>query len=101
MPETEEQFIKRLVKENPSLEPVYTEHSKDYDGLLPHVFIADVARYCIANFERDKTPTSKILDFLNRAYYYGSNEVNELVAVSFFEHHGIDELIELPVGIAP
>ena len=86
------EFVQSLVSTNPSLEPIYAEHLKEYDELLPHVFFGDVTRWIIDNFETDQASIHKVIDFLDRGYYYGSDEVNELISVSFFENFENTEL---------
>ena len=86
------EFVQSLVSTNPSLEPIYAEHLKDYDELLPHVFFGDVTLWIINHFDTDQASVSEIIDFLDRGYYDVSDEVNELISVSFFENFENTEL---------
>ena len=83
------QFVKKLVSNNPSLESIHTEHIKDYDKLLPYVFFGDLTRYIDHNFESHQDSVKKILSSLNRGLHNESEDVKELITVSFLENIGI------------
>jgi len=91
-------FIERLVAAFPYLNDLLIEHKRDNFGdILPHVFIADVARLAIAMLSslRNAPPDNraqiesrlrKLLDFLEASYENEGPEVEELLSVSFLEH---------------
>jgi len=88
------EFIRSLVEKHPSLDPLLREHLVDFGEVLPHVFFGDLTRYVISEFCRfgdDHTATDGpqlkgLLDELERAFAAGTDEVSELIAVSFLEN---------------
>jgi len=88
-----EELLIRLVAAVPGLRPAYEEHVADNDVLLPHVFLADVARYVTRGFESslgaeaaDRGGALEILAMLEAAFATGDEGVQELVAISFLEN---------------
>lgn len=81
-------LIGSLVERCPSLLPVLEEHLDDYDGLLPHVFMADVTRWIAARYGSDPGDGSVtcVLDFLEAAFDAGRPDDRELIAASFLEN---------------
>ena len=49
-----EQFIEYVLAKVPQLRAVHSEHLKDNDELLPHVFMGDVTRFLFLTFENRK-----------------------------------------------
>ena len=86
--DTFEQNIRSLV----SLQHLYTEHVKDNDDFLPHVFMGDVARLICATIDernpaRDRSEiVTEVLKFLEHASSDGDPMVIELITVSFLEN---------------
>lgn len=90
-----ELWIERLVQAVPQLTSLYDEHRSDYDDVLPHVFLGDVARYITQGFtgnESTKTRGSRgrdaveVLRILDEALATGDPDLVELVSVSFLEN---------------
>jgi hypothetical protein len=81
-------FVGALVHEHPWFVDLLQEHLDFYDGLLPHVFLADVERWAEASLAQDsdhaRLQLSKVLEFLERSMQAGP-ETAELVSVSFLE----------------
>ena len=92
------EFIERLVSACEYLRGPLDEHKSDNFGeVLPHLFIADVARLAVDRFFalRNAPPDSrkqlesrlqKLSAFLEDSYEKDGPEVEELLSVSFLEH---------------
>ena len=82
-------FIGALVYEHAWFGELLEKHLDFYDGLLPHLLLADVERWAESAFahgsERSLKRLTRILQFLERGMAEGP-EVSELVSVSFLEH---------------
>jgi hypothetical protein len=92
---TYENVVSTLVREAPGLRPLYEEHCRDYDEVLPHVFFGDVKRFVAQAFEAAKSSADnrslkdaalKILSVLERAMGTNDERLRELVSVSFLEN---------------
>ena len=92
---TSEVWIQKLVAAVPRLKPLYDEHLADYDELLPHVLLGDIARYVTQGFggkeggepyENCRGVAVEVLRILEEAVEIGDPELLELVAVSFLEN---------------
>jgi hypothetical protein len=72
----------------PELMPQLQEHIDDYDGLLPHVFMADVTRWMLQRFHDDPSdPTIRqVLDFFETAFERATGEEREIIGTSFLEN---------------
>ena len=81
-------FIEELLRRVPELKAVYDEHLLDNDTLLPHVFMGDVSRFAIAEAEKPlgRASVSTVLEHLEEGLKSGSDEVKELIVVSFVEN---------------
>lgn len=64
------------------------EHLDDYDGLLPHVLMADVTRWVVKRFNTDPSDVllRQVLDFIESAFEDAKGEDRELIAASFLEN---------------
>lgn len=83
-------FVQSIVARFPGLKPLLAEHIKDNHEILPHLFFGDVTRYALS-LVRARKPDQKpelhmLLDFLEKAFEDGSEELQELIAVSFLEN---------------
>ena len=85
---TNASFIEELLRRVPQLKAIYDEHLRDNETLLPHVFMGDVTRFAIAEAENPQSRTSvnTLLDHLEDGLKTGSDEVKELIVVSFVEN---------------
>lgn len=90
-----DEWIERIVAAVPQLRSLYDEHRADYDGVLPHVFMGDVARFVTTGFAsagnepqkpRDREAAAKVLQIMEEAADARSPETIELVSVSFLEN---------------
>lgn len=84
-----EEFSRSLVVEVPSLAPVLDEHLADMDDeLLPHMFFGDVTRWAdeaAADPSKD-AELGRLLELLDEGLASGSEEVQDLITVSFLEN---------------
>jgi hypothetical protein len=82
-------FVRDMVARFPGMGALLEEHIKDNDEILPHVFFGDVTRYVLSLLS-DSLPQRRelrdILDYLERAYASGDEQLQELIAVSFLEN---------------
>ena len=80
-------FFDVVLQRLPSFHPVYSQHLEDYDGLLEHVLMADLARYVIAEFRSGQIETvSTALEILESAAVSFDERLRELVVASFLEN---------------
>jgi hypothetical protein len=81
-------FIGVLCRRFPAFMPMLQEHLDDYDGLLPHVLMAEVTRWIVQRFQVDPADSQvrQVLDFIESAFQEASGEDRELVAASFLEN---------------
>ncbi|MDR6860071.1 hypothetical protein [Variovorax guangxiensis] len=80
-------FINQLIEEVPELAEAHRRHIADFDLLLPHVFMAEIARFVVTsttNFANSASVT-KILTRLEQGLQSGDASVAELIGVSFVE----------------
>lgn len=70
----------------PALAPLYEEHLATYGELLPHVLMGDVSRAVLDLHARDDRALGGILERLEEGMRAGSEDIQELVAVSFAEN---------------
>ena len=80
-------YTRKLVESVPALHPIYKTHLDENDELLPHVFFGDLTRFVVAEVRRG-THTSWIERLLEglEVGLEGSQEVQELISVSFVEN---------------
>lgn len=82
-------FVDKLVNGSPELAAVHREHLADQDGeLLPHVLLGSISRLVVACALRDECPgwLTLLVRQLEAGLSSGSEEVAELVGVSFVEN---------------
>src|SRR5687767_6505879 len=81
-------YIEELLRRAPQLKPSYDQHVRDNDTLLPHVFMGDVARFVIAEVENPQSRASvrSLLDCFESGLTTGSDEIKELIVISFVEN---------------
>lgn len=86
-------FVKLLLDAVPELKPVYEEHIDDYDELLEHVFMGDVARFAEHLYVANPNSESlfRLLEVLDKLYVVGDEKLKELISVSFLENLSRDE----------
>lgn len=84
------EFIKTLIAEVPDLQSLYDNHLKENNELLPHVFFGDLTRYVVEKIQsrkrEDESFVKRILSILEEGLNQGSQEVEELIDVSFVEN---------------
>ncbi len=94
---TTESFIQQLLRRSPELKSTYDAHVADNDGLLPHVFMGDVTRFTIRQTTQPESQEilMGLLEQIESGLVDGSDEVKELIAVSFVENLcGEEEALE-------
>ena len=80
-------FVERLVEVEPLLGPELEEHRDDNDGVLPHVFMGDVARWAIRMTDSSETERlRRTLDFMEHEYGDGKSDVANVIGASFVEY---------------
>lgn len=80
-------FVDRLTRMEPLLKPALDEHRKDNDGVLPHVFMGDVARWAIRMTDSSETERlRRTLDFMEHEYGDGKSDVANVIGASFVEY---------------
>lgn len=68
------------------LEPVLQEQLSDNDGeVLPHLVMADVIRWLVAHETSRPEVVRSVLEWLESAYMEGSDDVQDVIAVSGVE----------------
>lgn len=77
-----DQFCLQLASLSPSVDLLLKEHFKDFDEVLPHVFLGEITRY-ILNDDEDRT---KLVNFIESNFGTTSSAIDELIAVSFVEN---------------
>lgn len=90
------EFCKSLATLSADISTILIEHISDNDEVLPHVFLADVTRYILADGKDSQT----IIKFLDDVFSSRGRDVEDLIAVSFVEYldpkefdratHGVD-----------
>lgn len=85
----EKQTMLELVRDHPDLQPLLDEHLDDFHELLPHLLIADVCRWVLANYAGVPREVRRLLAWLEDHFETGGAErmrLDDLIAVSFIEH---------------
>jgi hypothetical protein len=84
--------IHDLRQQVPEIEGLYEGHHEDNDALLPHVFMADIARFAermdaraAQGSRQAKGVVDRLLEHLERAIAEGDQRVKDLIAASFVE----------------
>ena len=96
MTTTTAEFCEGLAEQFPDVADILAAHISDNDELLPHLFIADVARYVLADGRERKS----IVEHLDNSFLSQGVEVENLIAVSFVEHlENQDELEKATSGV--
>lgn len=82
-----DRFVLKLVETAPELKRLYNEHIADNEGLLPHVFMGNVARYAVGAYgEVGVSELKELLDCMEWGLSQDSAETRELVRASFVEN---------------
>lgn len=76
-----------MVHNHQVLMGILQEHLDDQEGeVLPHLLMADVARWAERQWTVDRQLVVELLDWLESEYRRAQGEVADLIAVSFIEH---------------
>ena len=78
-------FVMKLVRTFPDLQGALDEHLVDFDDMLPHLFMSDVARWAESRWQANTPELKKFAALISSAYRYGHSDVQNLLYVSFFE----------------
>ncbi|MFK4641086.1 DUF7674 family protein [Paenarthrobacter histidinolovorans] len=85
-----QQFMRELIADHPHLRPSYKEHLDDNDGeLLPHLLIADICRWVVAEQASNPLRVLQLLSWLEVHFAgvgHAMDDVDNVIAVSFIEH---------------
>jgi hypothetical protein len=99
------ELIQALLENVPALRPLYEQHIQDYDELLSHVFFGDVSRLVEACFDPhillDEDVAIAILAVLEAALEDPSDDVDDLIGVSFIENVSADSTPRLRAAMGP
>lgn len=81
-------FIQDLMRLVPELKPIYDQHLTENDTLLPHVLMADLARFAVDEVAgvRHRPAVVKLLSQLENGLSDGDSETRELIVASFAEN---------------
>ena len=86
-------FVHGLVAAVPPLQAVLAQHLADYEELLPHVFMGDVSRFMIGQYNEHLEGSSgslavleQLFSALERGASEGAERVQEMITVSFLEN---------------
>ncbi len=92
---THENFVPELLKAVPALLPLYDDHLRDNDELLPHVFFGEVTRFveaehskfCRTAHTNDEhlRNAQNIIALLEAAIVSGDADLENLIGASFVE----------------
>lgn len=87
MPVQGDAFIRSLVDRFPQLRPALVEHTEDNFGeVLPHVFLAEVMRYLVAQWLRGgSSDVSAIVEYVEAAFATGDSDLEALISTGFLE----------------
>ncbi|MEI2279048.1 hypothetical protein OHC50_16415 [Paenarthrobacter ilicis] len=82
--------MSELIADHPHLRPSYEEHlEENYGELLPHLTIADICRWVVAEQDSDPLRVLQLLSWLE-VHFAGvghvMDAVDNVIAVSFIEH---------------
>ncbi|MCP2048982.1 UNVERIFIED_ORG: hypothetical protein J3D58_003054 [Paenarthrobacter nicotinovorans] len=83
-------FMRELIADHPHLRLIYQEHLKDnYGDLLPHLLMADICRWAVAEQGSNPVRVLQLLSWLE-VHFAGvghvMDDVDNVIAVSFIEH---------------
>lgn len=78
-------FVGHLVWLFPELHAPFTEHVHDEEGVLPHVFMAEVERFAESLLDSSPERLASLLEVLEQGCESGDVAVTNLVDVSFVE----------------
>src|SRR5262245_36530767 len=82
-----EKFVNGLLEQVTSLKTIYDKHIRDNDELLPHVLMGAVTRFAIAESSKPQSrELVTLLRYLEDGLQKGSEEITELIVVSFVEN---------------
>lgn len=82
--------MSELIADHPHLRPSYEEHlEENYGELLPHLLIADICRWVVAEQDSDPLRVLQLLSWLE-VHFAGvghvMDAVDNVIAFSFIEH---------------
>ena len=88
-------YIQELAMKIGSIKDIYDQHLKEYDELLPHVFLGDLTRYIVHRVRsilsgehgiEGRSEIEIIMQHFEKGMTSGTVEIQELIAVSFLEN---------------
>ncbi|PKL38575.1 MAG: hypothetical protein CVV44_11890 [Spirochaetae bacterium HGW-Spirochaetae-1] len=82
-----QEFVNNFVDKFLYLKPILKEHIEDYDEILPHVFLGEIAKWCVANYKNSSQENvQQIFEYIEQTFKNGGEEIQELISVSFLEN---------------
>lgn len=97
MSKDSEQFCRDAVKAAPDIGPLFAEHLADNDEVLPHVFVADLARYVLAGGAQRRELVT-FFEHRLKACTVG-DDVENVIWVSFLEYLDAEEFAQALSGV--
>ena len=86
MYESDAAFCDRLAELHSELAALLAEHRQDNDETLPHLFMADVARWFEAKYRAgEREPALALARWLEEEYPSASPTIENVICVSFLE----------------
>lgn len=86
-------FIHELTSAVPQLKGLLTQHVAEYGELLPHVYMGEVSRFTVEQHHQSaagargpRSVLEELFATIERADTEGSEDVKELISVSFLEN---------------
>lgn len=85
---TEDRFtyVIGLGRRFPELQDMLDEHESYYEEILPHIFFGELTSWIDAQRNANGPVLRSLLDDLEHAVHTSSDDVQELIAVSFLEN---------------
>src|SRR5262245_22613608 len=81
-------LVAKVARTSDGLTSVLQQHLDDYDCLLPHLYMADVASWALAEYVANPTSAqlALLIGSLEEMFAVGHEADRELIAVSFSEN---------------
>ena len=91
-----EQFARDFIALFPQYQADYEEHLQDYSEILGHVFFGNLINQPLSELLRkniEEQIIQKYIDFIERMYSYGDDDVKNIVEVTILEYLGDDNAV--------
>jgi hypothetical protein len=91
-------FVQTVLDRVPLLHPIYQEHVRYYDELIPHVFMGDISRVAgdlharaLGGDNAADEALSELLTALESGMASPESSVQEMITVSFLENLDLED----------